>query len=186
MIPRRMAWSLLALAAGAGVAGAAEGGGAPRVFHVDAAKGDDAKDGLAPGSAWRSLGRVNGAALRPGDKVLFRRGGAWRGQLVPVSGDASGVVTYGAYGEGEKPLLLGSAAMDRPEDWQPAGPDLWVTAPLRFEPGAPRADLRQARWGLHQEAARRAASSRSPPAAKGTPGAAWSATSRAPRRTTSS
>ena len=141
----------LLLAVGTGVAGAAEGGGAPRVFHIDAAKGDDTKDGLAPGSAWRSLGRVNGAALRPGDKVLFRRGGAWRGQLVPVSGDASGIVTYGAYGEGEKPLLVGSAAMDRPEDWQPAGPDLLATAPLRFEPGAALADLRQARWGLHQE-----------------------------------
>jgi hypothetical protein len=151
MTASRTAWVGLLLAAGAGVAVPAETGGAPRVFHVDATGGDDAKDGLAPGSAWRTLGRVNGAALRPGDSVLFRRGGTWRGQLVPVSGDPSGVVTYGAYGEGEKPLLLGSAALDRPGDWQPAGPDLWATAPLRFEPGAPLADLRQARWGLHQE-----------------------------------
>jgi hypothetical protein len=70
---------------------------------------------------------------------------------VPQNGDATGVITYGAFGEGAKPLFLGSAALNRAEDWQPAGEGLWVTAPLRFEPGAVVADLQQAKWGLHQE-----------------------------------
>jgi hypothetical protein len=113
-------------AATAAVAGA-------KTYYVDDAAGDDARDGLTPQSAWRSLDCVNRASLRPGDRVLFRRGGVWRGQLVPHSGDAAGAITYGAYGEGPKPLLLGSVAMDRPEDWQPAGDGIWSTAPVRSE-----------------------------------------------------
>jgi hypothetical protein len=83
-------------------------------FHVDAA--------------------VNRTPLAPGDQVLFRRGQRWRGQLVPQSGDASGVTLYGAFGEGNKPVLLGSVAADRTEDWQPAGEGIWATVPLHFEP----------------------------------------------------
>ena len=121
-------------------------------FHVDAARGDDPLDGLKPETAWRSLARVNRAALAPGDRVLFQRGQTWRGQLVPQSGDASGVITYGAFGEGNKPVLLGSMAADRVEDWQPAGEGIWTTAPLRFEPVGIQADLPPGRWSLHQEA----------------------------------
>ncbi len=100
------------------------------VYHVDP-QGDDGRNGLSPQTAWRSLERVNTAPLQPGDRVLFRRGGQWRGQLLPQSGDETADVTYGAYGEGVKPALLGSVAMDRASDWQPAGPNLWSTAALR-------------------------------------------------------
>ena len=120
-------------------------------FHVDAAIGDDARDGLKPDTAWRSLAKVNQATLAPGDKVLFRRGQTWRGQLIPQSGDATGVITYGAFGEGNKPVLLGSANADRPEDWQAAGEGIWATRPLRFEPIGVQTDLQQGRWTLHQE-----------------------------------
>ena len=103
-------------------------GGVPtRAFYVDAARGDDARDGLRPETAWRSLAQVNRAPLAPGDRVLFRRSQSWRGQLVPRSGAAGAVITYGAYGEGGKPALLGSVAADRTEDWQAAGASLWVT-----------------------------------------------------------
>ncbi|MGO8677355.1 MAG: hypothetical protein ACLQVX_15970 [Limisphaerales bacterium] len=108
---------------------AASAGVAPvRTFYVDAARGEDVLDGHKPESAWRSLARVNRASLKPGDRVLFCRGQTWRGQLVPHSGDGSGVITYGAFGEGEKPMLLGSVAADRTEDWQPAGKDVWATS----------------------------------------------------------
>ena len=138
-----LAGSLMALAA-AGAQG--------RVFYVDAADGQDGKDGLKPETAWRSLAQVNRAALAPGDHVLFRRGQSWRGQLTPQSGDATGVVTYGAFGAGDKPVFLGSAAANRAEDWLPAGDGLWKTAPLRFDAVGVAAELQAARWGLHQEA----------------------------------
>ncbi len=95
-------------------------------YHV-AADGDDAHDGLSPQKAWRSLDRVNAADLKPGDKVLFKRGDQWRGQLLPRSGSEAGPVTYGAYGEGEKPALLGSVARNRPAEWQDEGNNIWST-----------------------------------------------------------
>ncbi len=100
---------------------------APVAYYV-APEGDDNHEGQTAQRPWRSLARVNSAELAPGDRVLFRRGGIWRGQLVPQSGTESAPITYGAYGEGPKPALLGSVAMDQPSDWQPAGPNLWQTA----------------------------------------------------------
>jgi hypothetical protein len=138
---------LLAIVGGCLAAEAA----AARIFHVDAAKGDDGRDGLTPETAWRTLGKVNRELLKPGDQVLFKRGELWRGQLHSQSGDATGVVLYGAYGEGAKPMLWGSASMSREEDWLPAGEGLWATAPLRFDPGAEVADLQKSRWSIHQE-----------------------------------
>lgn len=100
------------------------------VYYV-APDGDDTRDGLAPERAWRSLERVNTARLAAGDHVLFRRGGQWRGQLLPQSGKESGAITYGAYGEGPKPSLVGSVAMNRESDWKPAGRNRWTTSPLQ-------------------------------------------------------
>lgn len=123
----------------------------PRTFYVDAARGDDAHDGLKPETAWQSLAKVSRAPLGPGDRVLFRRGQIWRGQLIPGSGDPQGDVTYGAFGEGAKPILLGSAAADRQEDWLQTGPGLWATVPLKFETIGVPADLQQGPWALHHE-----------------------------------
>lgn len=112
-------------------------GAAAGTFHVDAAGGDDRNDGTSPGRAWRSLQRVCQADLKPGDGVLFKRGETWRGQLIPKSGREGAPITYGAYGQGAKPLLLGSASRSEPADWQREGPRLWVTAkePLRQDVG---------------------------------------------------
>jgi len=123
----------------------------PRTLYVDAARGDDAHDGLKPETAWQSLAKVSRAPLGPGDRVLFRRGQIWRGQLIPGSGDPQGDVTYGAFGEGAKPILLGSAAADRQEDWLQTGPGLWATVPLKFEAIGVPADLQQGPWALHHE-----------------------------------
>ncbi len=131
--------------------GAAQNSSVSRVFHVDALRGDDHRNGLTPETAWRSLDRVNNASLKPGDAVLFRRGQSWRGQLRPQSGDAKGIIRYSAFGEGPKPLLLGSVAMDRSDDWQPCGEGVWATVPVRFEPIGTQTNLRRARWWVHRE-----------------------------------
>ncbi len=91
--------------------------------------GSDADDGLSPETAWRTLARVNAQPLAPGDVVRFRRGDSWRGQLIPRSGSEAGPITYTAYGEGPKPLLLGSVSKDTPEDWQDEGGGIWSTTP---------------------------------------------------------
>jgi len=110
-----------------GRAHAAEQAQSARIYHVDAKEGQDAADGLSPETAWRSLAKVNAASLRPGDSVLFRRGGLWRGQLVPHSGSDGHRVTYGAFGEGPKPALLGSVAISSPSDWGCVGGSIWAT-----------------------------------------------------------
>lgn len=95
--------------------------------------GDDRADGLSPETAWLSLSRVAAAELEPGDSVLFRRGDMWRGQLVPRSGAEGAYVLYGAWGEGPKPQLRGSAAKDLDTDWRDEGDGLWSTG----DPPAP-------------------------------------------------
>ena len=125
---------------------------APRTYYVDDANGSDAAAGLSPRAAWRTLRKVNAASLRPGDTVRFRRGGTWRGQLVPHSGATGAPVTYTAYGRGAKPALLGSVSRSAPADWTHEGGDVWTTAAVAFAPGEVLADLARGAWGLHREA----------------------------------
>lgn len=75
--------------------------------------GNDQNDGRTPETPWATLGRVSEAELAPGDGVLFCRGDLFRGMVKTKPG-----VTYGAYGEGEKPRLYGW-------DYDLADPALW-------------------------------------------------------------
>lgn len=122
-----------------------------RTFHVDAVGGNDANAGDSPAAAWASLERVGGAALQPGDTVRFRRGGVWRGTLVPRSGAEGAPVTYTAYGDGGKPLLLGSVAKDEASDWERIGENVWATIPPAWTATRVVADLRRSDWGYHTE-----------------------------------
>ena len=99
--------------------GGEDGGGdtAGGTIYYVANDGNDDNDGLGPDSdrAWQSLDKVNQQIFQPGDHVLFRRGDEWRGQLeIRASGNPAAYITYGAYGQGAKPRLLGSA---RAEGW---------------------------------------------------------------------
>jgi hypothetical protein len=73
--------------------------------------GNDSNNGTSPTSPWKTIWRVNQSAFsyQPGDRILFERGGTWRGEIIlGVSGTASQVVTIGAYGSGAKPIIKGS------------------------------------------------------------------------------
>ena len=104
-------------------------------YHVSAGAGKDSNDGLSPRSAWQTIARVNSARLIPGDSVLFRRGDTWRGQLIPISGDATGQVTYGAYGKGAKPRIFGSLQRNRQTDWHDRGGNVWETESIPVDAG---------------------------------------------------
>ncbi len=97
--------------------------------------GSDDSSGIAPAAAWSSLMKVNGFAFAPGDAIHFECGGQWRGQLVPCSGSSQGPVTYTSYGDGAKPLLLGSLELNKTGNWQPVGTNLWQTRPLPVDVG---------------------------------------------------
>ena len=121
---------LLAFAAGLSLANTAFAA----TYYV-ANQGSDQNDGRSPESAWATLARVNDARLQPGDKVLFHRGHIWRGQLLPHSGNETGPITYAAYGDGEKPLLLGSISKSKPDDWTKEGNDIWSAGDLPVDVG---------------------------------------------------
>jgi len=123
----------------------------PATFYIDGDKGRDSDEGTAEVSAWKTLDRVNNAALIPGDRVLFKRGGLWRGQLIPQSGTNGARIVYGAYGTGDKPILEGSVARDRPEEWTLVSPGIWATQ--KFEPTLQNQllNLADSRWSLHHE-----------------------------------
>lgn len=73
------------------------------------------------------LDEVNAMDVPPGAKVLFRRGGVWRGQLQPRSGRPGFPVTYGAFGEGAKPVIQPSYDKSRESDWTFAADGIWRT-----------------------------------------------------------
>ena len=56
-------------------------------FYFDSAGGSDANDGLTPATAWQTLDKANAVPAKPGDRVLFKRGGVWRGTLKSKSGE---------------------------------------------------------------------------------------------------
>ncbi len=122
-----------------------------RTFFVSASAGDDGNDGLSPRSPWRTLRKVDTVELKPGDNVLFRRGDAWRDTLIPQNGYQGAPITYGAYGQGDKPLLLGSVSRNEPGDWHPEGVNLWATAKPTFAEVEPPADFAASPWFVHAE-----------------------------------
>ena len=73
--------------------------------------GNDANNGTSPGYPWRTINKLNSmmSAFRPGDNILFERGGYFVGQVnINASGSGDEPLTFGAYGEGADPVLSGS------------------------------------------------------------------------------
>ena len=72
------------------------------IYYVDPLLGSDENDGHTPQTA---LCRPSDVKALPGDTVLFRRGCIFR-EMFPTSAGAPGVpITYGAYGDGDKPVF---------------------------------------------------------------------------------
>ena len=121
-------------------------------YYIDSEAGCDSGNGTTPASAWRSLEKVNALKAKPGDKVLFKRGGLWRGTLHPASGEKGKPVTYSWYGKGPKPILQNSSDRSKPEDWFEESPGIWSTqtnaaAMLPFDVGIFICDHGK-RWGV--------------------------------------
>ena len=94
----------------------------PTTYYIDPERGCDMNDALSPERAkkqYRSL------RLAPGDSVLFRRGTVQRDILQMTEGEKGAPITYGAYGEGEKPRFYGSANITSAEAWVEERPNIW-------------------------------------------------------------
>jgi hypothetical protein len=77
-------------------------------YYINSGSGDDAHDGISGGRAWRSLERVNKQLLQPGDRILFKAGTRYTGQLAPQgSGTPDHPIRVGKYDSGALPRLDG-------------------------------------------------------------------------------
>ncbi len=75
-------------------------------YYVSA-DGNDSNNGKSPEKAWKTMEKVNSYRFSKGDGVFFRRGDTFRGHF-----KAKNNVTYAAYGEGEKPILIANEITD--------------------------------------------------------------------------
>ncbi len=81
--------------------------------------GNDNNNGLSPVFPWKTIAKLNTEMkiLKPGDAVLFERGGYFLGQInLSASGDASNPLIFGAFGEGKNPVISGSILI---QNWTP-------------------------------------------------------------------
>lgn len=82
----------------------------PATYYLDATNGDDRNSGLSAECAWKTLDRVKTLELRPGEKLLFKRGEVFRGELkISAEGTIGSPIIIGAYGESEgNPIIAGN------------------------------------------------------------------------------
>lgn len=73
--------------------------------------GNDSNSGTSASSPWRTMDRAQQivSSLLPGDKILFERGGTYRGQLsLTRSGTQGQPIEISDYGAGELPIISGN------------------------------------------------------------------------------
>lgn len=84
---------------------------ANKTYYVDSINGSDSNDGTSESSPWSSLTKVNSKTYSAGDKILFKAGGTWTGQLYAKgAGTSEAPIVIDMYGTGSKPLIQGNGA----------------------------------------------------------------------------
>lgn len=79
-------------------------------YYVDTNAGSDANAGLTTDGAFKTLAAIEQIRLQPGDTVLLARGSTFTEQLdIKQSGFDGAPITFGAYGEGDAPVITGGA-----------------------------------------------------------------------------
>lgn len=77
-------------------------------YYVDALNGSDTSSGKGPDKAWKSLAKVNEQLFQPGDRILFKAGTEYEGQLEPKgNGSEKAPIVIDIYGGDKKPVLHG-------------------------------------------------------------------------------
>jgi hypothetical protein len=72
------------------------------MYFVDSQNGNDRNNGLSAAAAWKSLDMVNHKTFSAGDKILFKAGSVWKGQLKPQdSGTPENPIRIDQYGNKE-------------------------------------------------------------------------------------
>ena len=103
---------------------------APGTTYYIAEEGDDQAAGTSESTPWQSVNKVvaaiNAGQIVRGDTIVFKRGQTFYGQFTDLSGlQGEGRITFGAYGSGEKPRIMGYKVLNKPEAWKNIGGNQW-------------------------------------------------------------
>ena len=92
------------------------------IYYIDNQNGKNENTGLC-----ESCPKADhkGIDIKPGDTVLFKRGGFYREKLVLVPGEEGKPVTFGSYGEGELPIFCSSVDLSSPGCWVEVRENVW-------------------------------------------------------------
>lgn len=82
-------------------------------YYLDFEGGSDSNAGTAKNAAWKTLEKINGVKVQPGDRILLKSGSAWQGQLAPSGSGAEGSpVVIDRYGPGARPRIEGGGRVE--------------------------------------------------------------------------
>jgi len=78
-------------------------------YYVDSLTGNDNDGGTSTSTPWKTLSKLNTTTFTPGDRILFKSGGKWTGQLWPKgSGTERHPILIDKYGGEAKPTINGN------------------------------------------------------------------------------
>lgn len=93
-------------------------------------KGKDEDAGTSESTAWATIPRVQQAIdsgeLKRGDTVVFHAGHRFYGQFTSFDAlQGEGRLTFGAYGSGDRPQIMGYKILNKPTAWRNLGRNRW-------------------------------------------------------------
>jgi len=79
-------------------------------YYISYSSGNDSNTGTSSSTPWKTLQKVNSMTFQPGDNILFKSGDVWEDGtgtplIIKSPGTANKYITYGSYGNGNKPVI---------------------------------------------------------------------------------
>ena len=99
-------------------------------YYIDTENGNNINNGTSAATPIADIDELN---INPGDTVLFKRGTYIRGRLKNICGAEGKPITYGAYGDGEKPVFCGSSDVSNCAVWTEERKNIWVCTEIQDE-----------------------------------------------------
>jgi hypothetical protein len=91
-------------------------------YYVDSVNGKDTDNGLSEATPMATLDKLGTVSLKPNTVVNLKRGSVFRGKI-----KAQNDVTYQAYGDGAKPVMLGSVPGNVAAQWtKDKAANVWI------------------------------------------------------------
>lgn len=82
---------------------------AQKTYYFSSSSGDDTNSGTQENSPFKTISKLNTLVLSAGDKVLFKSGDTFYGQIIiSYSGSQNAPIIYDSYSTGSRPILSAS------------------------------------------------------------------------------